>query len=105
QPDQKFLPPTPPPATQGGSDGPWTSQWAAHTLQSITSEITMAPHQCLIAEISYDGAPVIPNATSGTSDKLAQRNIAWADGPNPGQVASRRITHPVQVRPTPRAAK
>ena len=60
-----------------------------------------APHQCLIAEIRYDDAPVIPNATSSTSDKLAQRNIAWIDGPNPGSRASRRMTHPVEVRPTP----
>ena len=86
-------------------DGPWTTEWATepldHNLQSIRQAITHAPHQCLVAEIRYDDAPIVPNATSSTSDKLAQRNIAWIDGPNPGVVASRRMTYPVQFRPTP----
>lgn len=98
QPQQKFLPVSPP---ANNWDGPWTSQWATHQLQSIQQAIIAAPHQCLIAEIRYDDAPVIPGATSATSDKLAQRNIAWIDGPNPGVVESRRMTHPVQIRPTP----
>jgi hypothetical protein len=43
---------------------------------------------------------------SDSSDKLAQRNIAWIDGPNPGAaVASRRMPHPIQVRPTPPTAQ
>jgi hypothetical protein len=94
QPTQQFLPSAPP---SGNWDGPWTSGG----LQSIQSAIVAAPHTCIIAEIRYDDAPVIPNATSATSDKLAQRNIAWIDGPNPGLAESRRMTHPVQVRPTP----
>jgi len=98
QPNQKFLPASPP---TGNWDGPWTSQWASNSLQSISEAIVSAPHQCLIAEIRYDGAPVVPNATSATSDKLAQRNTAWIDGPNPGLAESRRMTHPVQIRPTP----
>jgi hypothetical protein len=93
QPQQKFLPSIPP---AGNFDGPF-----AGTLHSIREAIVAAPHQCLIAEIRYDDAPVIPNATSATSDKLAQRNIAWIDGPNPGLAESRRMTHPVQIRPTP----
>jgi hypothetical protein len=32
-----------------------------------------------------------PEYVSSTSDKLAQRNIAWIDGPNPGSQASRRM--------------
>lgn len=104
QPEQKFLPVSPPTVAQGGLDGPWTSQRAAGTLQSLHSAITVSPHHCLIAEIDYDATPVPLNATTGTSDKLAQRNIAWIDGPNPGQVESRRMPHPVQVQPTPRGA-
>jgi hypothetical protein len=98
QPHQKFLPSTPP---VGNLDGPWTTQWAGNNVHSIQDSLISAPHQCLIAEIRYDDAPVVPNATSATSDKLAQRNIAWIDGPNPGLVESRRMTHPVQIRPTP----
>jgi hypothetical protein len=101
QPQQKFLPSAPPAANLGGLDGPWTSQWANNSLLSIREAIIAAPHQCLIAEIRYDDAPIVPNATSATSDKLAQRNIAWIDGPNPGTVESRRMTHPIQIRPTP----
>jgi hypothetical protein len=104
QPQQKFLPASPPPAAQGGLDGPWTSQLAAGTLQSLHSAITVSPHHCLIAEINYDATPVPATATTATSDKLAQRNIAWIDGPNPGQVGSRRMPHPVQARPTPRGS-
>jgi hypothetical protein len=100
QPNQ-FLPKSPP---AGNLDGPWTALWASNDLQSIGEAIVAAPHQCLIAEIRYDDAPVVPNATSATSDKLAQRNIAWIDGPNPGSIASRRMTHPVQIRPTPSGA-
>ena len=100
QPNQNFLPSSPPPASQGGLDGPWTSQ----SLHSIHGAISAAPHQCLVAEINYDDAPVIPNATTGSSDKLAQRNIAWIPGPNPGQLDSRRMTHPVQLKPTPQGA-
>ena len=102
QPQQQFLPSSPPASNW---DGPWTTEWATesldHNLQSIRQAITFAPHQCLVAEIRYDDAPIVPNATTSTSDKLAQRNIAWIDGPNPGAVASRRMTYPVQFRPTP----
>jgi hypothetical protein len=98
QPQQKFFPSSPP---TGNWDGPWTSQWSGHDVHSIQESIIAAAHQCLIAEIRYDDAPVVPDATSATSDKLAQRNIAWIDGPNPGVIESRRITHPVQIRPTP----
>jgi hypothetical protein len=107
--EQPFLPPTPP---TGNYDGPWTSEWTTQmqnpssmALQSIRDAITHAPHQCLIAEIRYEDAPVVPNATTATSDKLAQRNIAWIDGPNPGVDASRRMSHPIQVRPTPHGVK
>ena len=100
QPGQKFLPSAPP---AGNWDGPWTAQWSANPspLQSIQEAITAAPHQCLIAEIRFDNTPIPAGANSATTDKLAQRNIAWIDGPNPGIAASRRMSHPVQIRPTP----
>ncbi|HTB17723.1 MAG TPA: S53 family peptidase [Bryobacteraceae bacterium] len=100
QPEQKFLPSAPP---AGNWDGPWTTQWSTtpSPLQSIQEAITAAPHQCLIAEIRFDDTPIPAGANSATSDKLAQRNIAWIDGPNPGLPSSRRMSHPVQIRPTP----
>jgi hypothetical protein len=100
QPQQKFLPSSPP---AGNWDGPWTAQWSSNppSVQSIQEAITAAPHQCLIAEIRFDDTPIPPGANAATTDKLAQRNIAWIDGPNPGIAASRRMSHPMQVKPTP----
>ena len=92
RPEQKFLVQTP---VVGNFDGPFTG-----TLVSLNEAITRAPHQCLIAEIRFDGTPIPPGATAATSDKLAQRNIAWIDGPNPGALLSRRMPHPFEVRPS-----
>jgi hypothetical protein len=91
---QKFLIPTPP-AAQSQWDGPWPG------TESVNGAISVAPHQCLIAEIRFDDTPVPAGATSATSDKLAQRNIAWLHGPNPGAALSRRTPHPVELRATP----
>jgi len=91
QPGQTFLIPTPP-ADPTKWDGPWPG------TQSISGAITVAPHQCVIAEIRFDDTPVPPGATSATSDKLAQRNIGWIDGPNPGTAPSRVMSHPFEVR-------
>ena len=93
QPQQSFLPATPP---AGNPDGPFSGG-----LQSLNAVITHAAHQCLIAEIRYDDTPIPPGATTGDSDKLAQRNIAWIDGPNPGAAESRAMPHPFEIRATP----
>ncbi len=77
--------------------------WTAHspgTLVSLNEAITRAPHQCLIAEIRFDDTPIPFGANSATSDKIAQRNIAWIDGPNPGVIESRRMPHPFEIRPS-----
>ena len=96
QPQQSFLPATPP---AGNPDGPFSG-----SLQSLNAVMTHAPHQCLIAEIRYDDTPIPPGATTANSDKLAQRNIAWIDGPNPGAVESRAMPHPFEIRATPAGA-
>jgi|GEM_PF-444289 len=97
QPQQKFLPLSPP----MNWDGPWTAEFNNNQLHSLNEVITRSPHQCLIAEIRFDDTPVPAGATSATSDKIAQRNIAWIDGPNPGADASRRMPHPIEIRATP----
>jgi hypothetical protein len=83
-----------PPSSQSQWDGPWTPN------ASINSSVVNAPHQCLIAEIRFDDVPTPPGATYSTSDKLAQRNIAWIDGPNPGTDPSRVMPHPFEIRST-----
>jgi hypothetical protein len=92
------LMPASPPTNPADWDGPFPT---SPPLLSLHDAFSVAPHQCVVAEIRYDEAPVVPNATTATSDKLAQRNVAWIDGPNPGDTKSRRMVHPIQVRPTP----
>ena len=65
-----FLVPFPPLAPSQW-DGPWPG------TESLNGVVATAPHQCLIAEIRFDDTPVPNGATTATSDKLAQRNIAW----------------------------
>jgi hypothetical protein len=60
-----------PPTQQSQWDGPWTG------TESISSAIVVAPHQCLVAEIRFDDTPIPAGANTATTDKLAQRNIAW----------------------------
>jgi hypothetical protein len=88
-----------PPSSQSQWDGPWTPN------ASINSSVVNAPHQCLIAEIRFDDVPTPPGATYSTSDKLAQRNVAWIDGPNPGTDPCRVMPHPVEIRSTLNAQK
>ena len=75
-----------------------------YPVTSINAAFTRAPHQCLIAEVAFDSVPIPAGATTSTSDKLAQRNLAYIDGPNPGLFSSRRMPHPFQVRATAPAA-
>lgn len=65
-----FLIPAPP-FIQTLWDGPWAG------TESLNGVVATAPHQCLIAEIRFDDTPIPNGATSATSDKIAQRNIAW----------------------------
>ncbi|WP_429360875.1 hypothetical protein [Paraburkholderia sp. MM5496-R1] len=81
-----------PPSAQTQWDGPWPG------TQSLSGAISNAPHQCMIAEIRFDDTPIPDGANSATSDKLAQRNIAWIDGPNPGVAPSRVMPHPFEIR-------
>lgn len=90
---QQFLPASPP-STQSQWDGPFSGP----SLVSINEIISNAPHQCLVGEIRYDDTPVPPGSDTTDSDKLAQRNIAWIDGPNPGQDPSRVMPHPFEIR-------
>ncbi len=66
----KFLIPTPP-SGQSQWDGPWAG------TESLNGAIVFAPHQCLVAEIRFDDTPIPAGADTATTDKLAQRNIAW----------------------------
>ncbi len=57
-------------------------------------------HQCLVAEIAFDGDPIATGASTASSDKLAQRNLAIVQSDNPGSAASHRVQHTFDVKPT-----
>jgi hypothetical protein len=57
-------------------------------------------HHCLIAQIAYDGAPVIAGSSPEASDKLAQRNLQVTRSDNPGPAAAHRIPQTFDVRPS-----
>ncbi len=78
---------------------------SGYATQSINAAFNRAPHQCLVAEVAFDDVPIPASADSTTSDKLAQRNLAYIDGPNPGVIDSRRMPHPFQIQATSRMAQ
>lgn len=76
-------------------DGPYPAADRKTIYEHIRNK-----HQCLVAEIAFDPDPIPPNATPGSSDKLAQRNLMIVESPNPGNLASRRIPNTFDIRPT-----
>ena len=75
----QMVPKIPPAPPAGNLDGPWDPS----ILVPVQKMITRNPHQCVVAEIVLDDSPSVipPGATPSTSDKLAQRNLAWSDLP------------------------
>jgi hypothetical protein len=71
-----------------------TGPFAASDLRSIQQAVMRAPHQCLVAEINFDGQPVSTGATPASSDKLAQRNLSIL-----GAASPRSIPQPFDIRP------
>ncbi|MFQ6397352.1 M14 family metallopeptidase [Nocardia sp. KC 131] len=94
-PSDKILPQTPP--TQ--VDGPFRFQ--SVTLRSLQEAIVRSPHQCLVAEIAFDPATIPPGVDPTTTDKLAQRNLAWVSIPNPGDDGSRCAPQTFEIASTP----
>jgi hypothetical protein len=98
QPDTKLFPSVllgPPTASL--PDGPYTGI----NLVSIF-DLVRSAHQCLIAEISVDGDPIVAGATPGSTDLLAQRNLQFINVPNPGtDPLSRSVSAPFEIRPSP----
>ena len=79
-----------------GDDGPFNTVGPLFPIQ----QFMRAAHQCLIAEIAFDPDPIASSADPSTSDKLAQRNLAFVPAPNPGVPASRRVPQTFEIRPT-----
>jgi hypothetical protein len=73
-------------------------------MKSI-QEIIRGNHQCLVAEIDYAVDPIPPNATPGSNENLAQRNLVIEEAPNPASVATRTITHTLEIAPSKTSAQ
>jgi hypothetical protein len=68
-------------------------------LRSI-ADLIRGTHQCLVAEINFDLDPIAPGASTASSDKLAQRNLAIDHSDNPGAAETHRVQHTFSIRPT-----
>lgn len=81
----------------GDAAGPFTSDGPLLAVQSFAK----SAHQCLIAEISYDPDPITIGADPSSTGKLAQRNLAFVNVPNPGSTFSRIVPQTFEIRPSP----
>ena len=63
-------------------------------------QLVRSRHQCLLAEISFDPDPIRIGADPSTSDKLAQRNLAFVNVPNPGVEPSRIAPQTFEIKPS-----
>lgn len=57
-------------------------------------------HHCIVAQIAYDGAPIVTGASPVNSDKLAQRNVQITRSDNPGGAETHRIPQTFDMRPS-----
>ena len=55
-------------------------------------------HHCIVAQIAYDGDPIVAPANPGDSDKLAQRNLQITQSGNPGWPATHRVPQTFDLR-------
>ena len=91
-----------PPRMVGGNpadipDGPFSTFSPLVSIQ----QLVRSRHQCLLAEIAFDPDIIPPSADPSTSDKLAQRNLAFVNVPNPGVDPSRVAPQTFEIRPSP----
>lgn len=80
----------------------------AMTVNGTTVQALMGGnHHCLVAEIAYDGAPIVNTGgltmSPANSDKLAQRNLQVTHSDNPGPSDTHRVPQTFDVRPSPAA--
>ena len=71
--------------------------------ESVVSGWPIGTHHCLVAEIAYDGAPIINTGivkNPENCDKLAQRNLQFTFSDNPGIAATHRIPQTFDIVPS-----
>ena len=82
-------------STAPGGDGPYPD---ATSLP--IRDLLRGWHNCLVAEIRFDGDPTDPGSNPANSDNLSQRNLAIVGLENPGLAASRTAMHTFEVAPS-----
>lgn len=78
---------------------------ASNTVNGSPVQTVLAgTHHCLVAEVAYDGAPIVnvggTTMSPENSDKLAQRNLQVTHSDNPGPVDTHRIPQTFDLRPS-----
>jgi len=78
---------------------------ASNTVNGSPVQTVLAgTHHCLVAELAYDGAPIVnaggTTASPENSDKLAQRNLQITHSDNPGPADTHRIPQTFDLRPS-----
>lgn len=81
----------------GDAAGPFTTDGPLIPIQSLAR----SDHECLIAEISYLPDPPDVGSDPSSSNKLAQRNLAFVNVPNPGHPHSRIAPQTFEIKPSP----
>ena len=85
------------PVAYPNSDGPYT------TGRLSILQLVRGLHQCLVAEVRFQpGAtdPISTGATPGSSDRLAQRNLAIVESDNPGEASTHVVQHTLLIKPS-----
>jgi len=71
---------------------------------AVVQTLLAGSHHCLVAEIAYDGAPIVNHngvtMSPANSDKLAQRNLQVTTSDNPGPAQTHRVPQTFDVRPS-----
>lgn len=76
-------------------DGPFPTAGRKSIL-----ELVRGVHQCLVAEVYFEGDLTPFNATPGSSDNLSQRNLAIVASDNPGNQATHTVQHTFEIKPS-----
>jgi hypothetical protein len=64
------------------------------------SALLPSTHNCIVAQIAYDDAPIPQGASPLSWDQLAQRNLTIAQSDNPGPAETHRVPQTFDCRPS-----
>lgn len=76
------------------TDGPFTAD------RKSIQELIRGVHQCLVAEVYFEGDPTPAGATPASSDNLSQRNLVIVPSDNPGNKATHTVQHTFEIKPS-----